>query len=183
MMLVLTMSGSCIKPCCSKESKTSQTKHAEHTSVKGATYHHGWRQVGARANFAHYRKTWVYIEGKPKFHLRVKTQKKKYLIFSLFFSPNFDIKRKSKHLFFVSFQEQLLKLKYSTELRKSKILSTLIFHIASFFKEKNNACRRESNCFFYRNHLLEQKSAFLRRRNMNFFRQEFRIALWPKWRR
>ena len=96
----------------------------------------------------------------------------------MFFSPKFDIKRKSKHLFFVCFQEQLLKLKYSIELRKSKILSTLIFHIASFFKEKNNACRRES-CFFYRNHLLEQKSAFLRRRNMNFFRQEFRIALWP----
>ena len=95
--------------------------------------------------------------------------KKEIFNFFSFFSPNFDIKRKSKHLFFVSFQEQLLKLKYSTELRKSKILSTLIFHIASFFKEKNNACRRESNCFFYRNHLLEQKSAFLRRRNINFF--------------
>ena len=84
------------------------------------------------------------------------------------FSSKFDMKWKLKHPFFVCFQQQLLKLKYSIELRKSNILSTLIFHIASFFKEKNNACRRES-CFFYRNHLLEQKNAFLRRRNMNFF--------------
>ena len=62
--------------------------------------------------------------------------KKEYLIFSLFFSPKFDIKRKSKHLFFVCFQEQLLKLKYSIELRKSKFLSTFIFHHSFVFLRK-----------------------------------------------
>ena len=81
-------------------------------------------------------------------------------------------KRNSKHLFFVCFQEQLLKLKYSIELRKSKILSTLIFHIASFFKEKNNACRRESI-------FLSKKALFWEGETWIFFRQEFRIALWP----
>ena len=95
---------------------------------------------------------------------------KRNIEFFSLFSPNFDIKWKSKHLFFVCFQQRLLKLKYSVELKKSKILSTLIFHIASFWKEKNNACRRES-CFFYKNHLLEPKSAFLRSRNMIFFRR------------
>ena len=69
-----------------------------------------------------------------------------------------------------------MKLKYYDQLRKSKILSFLIFHLASFLKEKNNACRRES-CFFYRNHLLEPKSAFLRRRNMIFFEEEVGIVL------
>ena len=102
--------------------------------------------------------------------------------FFLFFSPNFDIKWKSKHSFFVCFQQRLLKLKYYDELKKSKILSILIFHIASFLKEKNNACRRES-CFFYRNHLLEQKSAFLRRRNMNFFQTGISNCSLTKWRR
>ena len=94
----------------------------------------------------------------------------------LFFSPNFDIKWKSKHSFFVCFQQRLLKLKYYDELKKSKVLSILIFHIASFFKEKNNACRRES-CFFTETIFLSQRVLFWDGETWFFFEEEVGIVL------
>ena len=91
MMLVLTVSGSCIRPLYLKDSKRQQhmpNKACWAYFSFGATYHNGRCQASARANFAHFWKTWDYIQGKPKFHLRVKNKKKKYLIFSLFFPQN-----------------------------------------------------------------------------------------------
>ena len=95
---------------------------------------------------------------------------KRNIEFFLFFPPNFDIKWKSKHSFFVCFQQRLLKLKYYDELKKSKVLSILIFHIASFFKEKNNACRRES-CFFTETIFLSQRVLFWDGETWFFFRR------------
>ena len=126
----------------------------------------GVRQVLVQTLLIRRKRDFIFKESQ-NFICGLKTEKK-YLIFSLFFSQNLTWNESQSIFFFVCFQQQLLKLKFSIELRKSNILSTLIFHIASFFKEKNNACRRES-CFFYRNHLLEQKNAFLRQRNMKFF--------------
>ena len=94
MMLVLTASCASIQSTRLKSQKgnnASETKHAKHTSVKGATYRHSWRQASARINFALRGKREFILKESQNFICGLKPKKEIFNFFS-FFSPKFDIK-------------------------------------------------------------------------------------------